>query len=372
MQNAATTTTDQGKTLGQSLRTFFTLTPPKVKPQIVVLFCRQLASFVHVGIPVTTAMQAFAEQAPTERLRETYNDVLQSLERGQRLSDAFARHPLVFPEIVTDMVRSAEVTGNLEQVLRQAARHIERDASARQRIRAAMTYPVIIATLAVVISIGMVVFVLPQFRDLYNSLGVSLPGLLRFLLGVSAYFSDHGLFIASGVLLALLLLGYWARTPRGRYRLDSLVLRLPIFGALVRASTTERFTRTLGDMLAAGVPISQAYPVVVANVRNRVHRSAVARVGSSLAAGAGISTPLADTGVFAPAVVQMVRVGEETGHLDENLQECAEMHEQELEYRIKRMTSFLEPALIVFVGLMVGFVAVSMVTSIYSLAGGFK
>jgi type IV pilus assembly protein PilC len=371
MQRVTTSSPPKTERTG-GLRAFLKFQPPKPKPQVIVMFCKQLSSFVRVGIPVTTAIQAFAEQAPKKSLRRTYLAVVSDLERGMRLSAAFAAHPLVFPSIVTDMVRSAEVTGNLETVLRQAAKHIEREASARRKIRSAMIYPVIVATMAVIIALGIILFVLPAFTDLYTGLGVKQPGLLVFLLGVSRYMKAHYLFILLGVLAAVLLFGMWVRTPRGRYALDGFLLKMPLLGPMVQASTTERFTRALGDMLVAGVPIGQAYPVVVATVRNRVHRTALAAVGSSMAAGQGISYPLQQTGVFKSSVIQMIRVGEETGHMDENLQECADMHEEELDYRIKRMTSFLEPALIVFVGLMVGFIAVTLITSIYSLAGGFK
>ena len=376
MQRSATTATGTA-TYGapparSALRTFLTLHPAKVKPSEVVLFCRQLASFVRVGIPVTTAIHTFAEQATSKRMREACASLVEILGRGGRLSEGMAAHPLAFPAIVVDMVRSAEATGNLDVVLVQAARHIEREASARQKIRAAMTYPTIIAGLAVVISLGMVIFVLPQFRDLYRSLNVSMPGLLVGILNFSGYVGDHLLMIAAGLLLLVLAAGWWLRTPRGRYALDGLMLRLPLIAPLVRASTTERFCRTLGDMLGAGVPISQTYGVVIDNVRNRVFKAALTTVGPAMAAGEGFYRPLRATGVFSPAVIQMIRVGEETGHLDQNLAECADMHEEELDYRIKRMTAILEPALILLVGLIVGFVAVSMVTSIYSLVGNYR
>lgn len=358
--------------LAASLHAFFTFQPPKPKSQVIVLFCKQLASFVRVGIPITDALRAFAEQAPNKRLRETYSTVVSDLERGVRLSAAFGAHPLIFPTIVTDMVRSAEMTGNLTQVLRQAAKHIEREAAARRKIKSAMTYPSIIAVLAVVITIGITLFVLPEFAALYASLGVKPPGILSAMLGISTYIKGHGFLIALGVLVAIVVVGTWVRTERGRMVRDGLLLKLPLIGPMVRASTTERFTRALGDMLTAGVPIAQAYAVVVGTVRNRVHRNALNAVGASMAAGQGISHPLQRTGVFTSSVIQMIRVGEETGHMDENLQECADIHEDELDYRIKRMTAFLEPALIVFVGCMVGFVAVTIFTSIYSLAGGVK
>jgi type IV pilus assembly protein PilC len=361
------------RTAKQALRDFLTYSPSqKIKAQEIILFCRQLASFVRVGIPVTTAIKTFAEQATTTALRQVYTNVVTDLDRGIRISDSLARYPQAFPAILVDMIRSAEVSGNLEQVLRQAAKHIERERQARQKIRSAMTYPVIIASVAIVVAVGIVVFVLPQFKTLYASLNAPTPGIMQGLLGLSAFIQSHALILVAIILAIVVGFGFWMRTEEGRYRRDAFLLRLPFLSAMIRAATTERFCRTLGDMLAAGVPISQTYSVVLGNVRNRVYRGALSRVGPALAAGRGIYRPLQETSVFAPAVVQMIRVGEETGHLDANLVECADMYEEELDFRIKKMTSILEPALIVFVGLIVGFVAVTMITSIYSLASGFK
>jgi type IV pilus assembly protein PilC len=374
MQRSAVATTPvPNKGLGSSIRAFLTFTPSgKVKPQVIILFCRQLSSFVRVGVPVTAAIETFAEQATNNRLRAAYTAVVADLQKGMRLSDAFAARPLVFPTILCDMVRSAEITGNLDNVLKQAAKHIEREEGARKKIKAAMMYPAIIMSFALVISVGILVFILPKFKDLYAGLGVKTPGLLNAMLDFSAYVNAHGLFIAAGVLAAVVFLGVGLRTPRGRYLLHATLLKLPIIASLIRTSMTERFCRTLGDMLGAGVPISQTYAVVIAGVRNRVYRQALEGVGPAMAAGQGMYRPLKQAGVFAPAVIQMFRVGEETGHLDTNLTEAADMYEEELDYRIKRLTAFLEPAMIVFVGLIVGFIAVTLVTSIYSLAGGFK
>lgn len=357
---------------GEAIRAFLTYSPSKAKPQVIILFCRQFASFVRVGVPVTTAIATFAEQATSNLLRDTYKAVLSDVQNGIRLSDAFAAHPRVFPRIIPDMVRSAEVTGNLDVVLRQAAKHIEREASARNKVKAALTYPIIIFSFAIVITIGIVVFVLPKFRDLYSSLGVKTPGILDALLNFSGFISDHALLIAVGILVAIVLFIVWVRTESGHYVMDAALLRIPIVRQLLGASMTERFCRTLGDMLAAGVPISQTYAVVIESVRNRVYRRELEKVGPALAAGQGMYQPLHQAGVFPAAVVQLVRVGEETGHLDSNLAEAADMYEEELDYRIKRLTAFLEPAMIVFVGLIVGFVAVTLITSIYSLAGGYK
>jgi type IV pilus assembly protein PilC len=357
---------------GESIRAFLTFTPRRAKPQVVVLFCRQLASFVRVGVPVTTAIRTFAEQATSNLLRTTYYAIASDLQRGVRLSDAIAVHPQVFPRIVADMVRSAEATGNLDAVLMQAARHIEREASARAKIRAAMTYPLIIFTFALVVATGIVVFVLPKFRDLYKSLGVATPGILNALLDFSAFVTGHTLLIVLSILLAVVLIGVWVRTEDGHFFVDRLLLKIPVINALLRASMTEQFCRTLADMLGAGVPISQTYAVTMNNVRNRVFQRALARMGPAIASGQGIYRPLQQSHVFAPAVIQLIRVGEETGHLDANIAEAAVMYEEEIDYRIKRLTAVVEPAMIVFVGLIVGFVAITLITSIYSLAGGFK
>jgi type IV pilus assembly protein PilC len=370
---AAAATGVPGRSFKDSLKTFVTYTPSgKVKPQVTTLFCRQLASFVRVGVPVTTAIETFAEQATNVRLREVYTTVVADLQKGMRLSDAFAAHPLVFPRIVSDMVRSAEITGTLDVVLKQAARHIEREASARQKIKAAMMYPLIIMGFALVLTVGIVVVILPEFSVLYASLGVRTPGLLNAMLALSSFIRDHALLILLGILLSVVGAGVGLRTARGKYFLDAMLLKIPIISSMIRTAMTERFCRTLGDMLAAGVPISQTYAVVIHNIRNRVFKQTLRGVGPALAAGQGMYRPLQQSGVFAPAVIQMFRVGEETGHLDTNLIEAADMYEEELDYRIKRLTAFLEPAMIVFVGAIVGFVAVTLITSIYSLAGGFK
>ena len=357
----------------QSLKEFFTYqSSKKVKPHVTMLFCRQLASFVRVGVPVATAIETFAEQANNAKLRAVYLEVVADIQKGVRLSDAFAAHPQVFPRIVSDMVRSAEVTGDLDLVLKQAARHIEREAAAKQRVRAALAYPMVIASFAVVLTVGIVLFVLPKFTELYSSLGVPVPGLLATLLHFSSFIRTHILVILLVLLAVIVLLGIAWRTDRGRYTADRVLLSLPVIAPLIRTSMVERFCRTLGDMLGASVPISQTYGVVIGNVRNRVYRKTLETVGPAMASGQGLYRPLQQSGVFPPAVIQMFRVGEETGHLDTNLTEAADMYEDELDYRLKRLTALLEPAMIIFVGLIVGFIAVTLITSIYSLAGSYK
>jgi type IV pilus assembly protein PilC len=278
----------------------------------------------------------------------------------------------VFPALMVDMVRAAEVSGDLDAVLGQAGRHIEREAAARRRIRAAMTYPAVVLAMAMLIAVGMVAFVMPQFRDLFREYHAGLPAAVRLMLGVSDALRDHAVMIALGALVAVLVLGRVLRTDSGGMARDRLVLRLPLVGRMARAAAVERFCRTLSDMLVAGVPITQIFPVIIATTGNRVYRRALRDVAAQMTVGDGFSRPLRSTGLFPPMVTQMIRVGEETGTLDVHLAEASQMYGEELEYRIKRLTAVAEPVLIVGVATMVGFLAVSMVSAIYSLAGAVR
>lgn len=192
------------------------------------------------------------------------------------------------------------------------------------------------------------------------------------MLNLSSFISANVWTLVLVIVIVIVAIAVWVRTEPGRYVLNSVLVKLPGIAPLIQASMIEGFCRNLGNMLSAGVPIGQTYDVVISNVRNRVYRRTLQRVGPSLAAGEGIYRPLQASGIFPGAVIQMFRVGEETGTLDASLVEAADMYENELDYRLKRLTALLEPAMVVFVGLMVGFVAVTLITSIYSLAGGFN
>ncbi len=343
-----------------------------VPAEQIVMFCRQLATFVRVGIPVVTAVITIGGQSGSARVRAACSTMVADLERGAPLSEALAAHPIVFPALMVDMVHAAEVSGHLDAALGQAARHIEREAAARRRIRAAMTYPAVVLGMAVLIAAGMVAFVLPQFRDLFGEYHAQLPAVVRFLLGLSDLLRGHAVEILLGALVAVLVLGRALRTETGRMARDRVVLRLPLVGGMARAAAVERFCRTLSDMLVAGVPITQILPVIISATSNRVYRRALRDVAAQMTVGDGFSRPLRRTGLFPPMVTQMIRVGEETGTLDVHLAEASQMYGDELEYRIKRLTAVAEPALVVGVAGMVGFLAVTMVTAIYSLAGAIR
>jgi type IV pilus assembly protein PilC len=344
----------------------------KVKAQEVIMFCRQLATFVRVGIPITTALETIAEGTANPRMRNACAGMVADLERGSLLSTAMARHPAVLPPLLPDLVRAAEMTGHLDDVLLRAAAHFEREAEAKRKIRAALTYPTIVFLMALAVAAGLVLFVLPKFRDLFTEFNAKIPGLAAFLLDLSAFIGDHAVSILIGILVVVLGGGYLARRDTGRLRLAQTLLHVPVIAPMLRAVAVERFCRSLSDMLSAGVPVGTSFGVVIDSTRNPVYRRALTTVGSEVAAGESFSRALKRTGVFPPMVTQMVRVGEDTGTLDEHLAVTARMYDDELDYRLKRLTSIVEPVMIISVGVLVGIVAVSLVQAIYGFVSAIK
>ena len=313
----------------------------KVKLQEIVVFCRQLSTFVRVGVPLTSALETIAEGAASKRM-------------------------------LADLLRASEMTGHIDEVLIRSADHFERELETRTKIRGALMYPAIVLCMALAVGAGLVIFVLPQFRELFAEYGAKLPALPAALLGFSTFVGTNIAWILLGLLAVILGGGYYLRTERGRMQSNRVLLRLPAVGEMMRAASIERFCRALSDTLAAGVPVSTSFSVVVESTRNPVYRRALRDVGAQVAIGESFSRSLRQTSLFPPLVVQMVRVGEETGTLDEHLAETAKLYDSELDNRLKRLTAVVEPLLIVSVGSIVGLVAISLIQSIYGFASAFK
>jgi type IV pilus assembly protein PilC len=344
----------------------------KVRLQEVMVFCRQLSTFVRVGIPLTTALETIAEGTGNKRMRRACASMLADLERGGLLSSALARHPNVFPPVLADLIRASELTGHIDETLLRSADHFERELQTKTRIRGALMYPAIVFCMALAVATGLVVFVLPQFRVLFEQYGAKLPPLASALLNLSAFITGNAVWILVGVLVAFLGIGYYVRTEGGKFRFNQALLRAPAIGAMMRAASIERFCRALSDTLSAGVPVGTSFSVVVESTRNPVYRRALREVGAQVAIGESFSRSLRRTSLFPPLVVQMVKVGEETGTLDQHLAETARMYDSELDTRLKRLTSIVEPILIISVGTIVGLVAISLIQAIYGFASAFK
>jgi type IV pilus assembly protein PilC len=345
----------------------FEITKKGVPRQEIMHLSRQLAAFIRSGVPILDAIQVIADETGNTSLRGILTDISDALRGGEPLSAAIAAHGHVFPRFYVDMIRAAELTGRLDVVLDQLSLYIERDLEARQKIRSAMAYPLIIVVLSVVVIVILAAFVLPRFKQFFESLHARLPLPTRMLLAMSSFVENWWWAIIGVVLVAGLALYGFLKTEAGRKIRDRIFLGLPVVGDVVLFSIVERFCRILGALVQAGVPLPDAMEVVSEGTNNRIFESGLTTVREAMLEGEGIAKPIARTDLFPSAVVQMMRVGEETGTLDQQLELSASFYERELSYKIKRLTTYFEPAVILAVGLIVGFVAVAVVSAMYGI-----
>ena len=343
------------------------LSAPRVKREEIMHLSRQLGAFIRAGLPLIDAVHTLGEEARNSSVRTMMAQVEEGLRAGEKLSDCFDRHPKIFPEFYRGILRSAELTGQLDTVLEQLAKYLERDLEARRKIKSAMIYPMMIAGMSVVTVAVLAGFVLPRFKVFFASLHAQLPLPTRMLLAVTDFLTQWWWALLIG--LAAVALGMFGalRTERGRYVRDRVFLALPVLGHTIQFALVERFCRILSSMVSAGVALPEALRVATESLRNLVFMRALSGVGESMMEGEGLAHPLAATGLFPPTAARMMRVGEETGTLDTQLEVTARYYEGELDYKLKKLTALFEPAVIIVMGLVVGFVAVALVSAMYGI-----
>ncbi|MFG2038623.1 type II secretion system F family protein [Dactylosporangium sp. NPDC048998] len=343
------------------------LSPPRVKREEVMHLSRQLGAFVRAGLPLIEAVRAIGEEATNSSIRRMMSEVEEGLRAGERLSDCFDRHPKIFPEFYRGILRSAELTGQLDTVLEQLAKYLERDLEAKRKIKAAAIYPSMIALMSLVTVVVLASFVLPRFKVFFAGLHAELPLPTRILMAITDFFMQWWWAVLAGLAVIAVSIYLTLRTEGGRYARDRLVLRLPVIGAAVRFALVERFCRILSSMASAGVALPEALRVATESLRNLVFMRSLAQVGEAMLEGEGLAQPLSSTGLFPATAARMIRVGEETGTLDIQLEVTARYYEGELDYKLKKVTALFEPAVIIVMGLIVGFVAVALVSAMYGI-----
>ena len=345
----------------------FELTPKKVKPVELGNFARQMAAFISAGLPLTDALAIIEEEAESKTLRKVVREVAESLRFGESFSDAMAAHTDAFPPFFMSVLRSAEATGELDVVLRQLALYIERDMEAKRQIRSALVYPGLVTLLAIVTIVVMTAFVLPRFETFFESFNAELPLPTRMLLNTTAFLTTWWVLIVGSLVALVIAVMGGVRTGGGRLLKDRFLLRVPVLGDVVRFSVIERFCRVLTAMLEAGVPIPEALRLASDGANNMVYERSLKVARTEMLEGDGISRPLTRTQLFPRTVTSMVRVGEETGTLDDQLKVVAAYYENELQYKLKKLTNLFEPLVVILVGVFVGFVAVALVSAMYGI-----
>jgi type IV pilus assembly protein PilC len=348
------------------------LSSPRVKREEIMHLSRQLGAFIRAGLPLIEAVRMLGEESENSTIRKMMVEIEVGLRHGERLSDCMDRHPKVFPEFYRGILRSAELTGQLDTVLDQLAKYLERDLEAQRKIKSASIYPAAIGLMSLVTVVVLSWFVLPKFKGFFSSLDAKLPLSTRMLLALTDFMLEWWWAVLSGVALIALIVFVVLRFEGGRYLRDRLLLRMPVVGKTIQFALVERFCRVMSSMAGAGVPLPEALRVATQSLRNRVFVRSLANVGAAMLEGQGLSEPLARTGLFPGTASRMIRVGEETGTLDAQLEVTARYYESELDYKIKKLTSLFEPAVIIAMGGVVGFVAIALVQAMYGVFNQVK
>jgi type IV pilus assembly protein PilC len=346
----------------RELPTFF-----RVSTADLVLFSRQLSTFIKVGVPITDAIKLLQDASGSGAFRAALEDICEDLDAGEAFSTSIQHHPNVFNQLYVDMVRAAEYSGTLDRVLAQVASYLQRQDTAIKKLRSAMIYPAVILMLAIAVCTILIVFVLPNFVSIFHEFKAQLPLPTRILLAVGVFAQAWRLEIVAGLFVVIVAILVFMRSRPGRIFWDYALLRLPVLGSIVTYGIIERFTRTLSTMLRAGIPISSTFDVAIAASGNIKYRRGLESVKQRMVTGDGFSVPLEATGLFAPMMIRMIRVGEETGTLDSSLEQIADFLSEEMDYKVRNMIALMEPALVIAVGGAVGFVAVSVILPMYGL-----
>jgi type IV pilus assembly protein PilC len=339
-----------------------------IKPKDITIFSRQFSTMINAGLSLTKCLTILGQQTESDGLRVVIAQVGKDVEAGQSLSDSMAKHVKVFPPIFTNMVRAGETGGVLDEVLGRVADHFESEQALKGKIKSAMTYPLAMGGLVLLILIAMMVFVVPVFQKMFATMGGQLPLPTQVLVDISEGSRGlPGVFTVLGVIGVTLLFRWWKATESGRFIWDSIRLRMPVFGPLVRKIALSKFTRTFGTLVSAGVPILSALEIVGSTSGNAVVEGAVKKVRSAIKEGETIAKPLAESPVFPSMLVQMIAVGEETGALDAMLNKIADFYEEEVSTAVDGLTSLIEPLMMASMGLIVGFIVIALYMPMFNI-----
>ena len=346
----------------------------KVKPKILMIFTRQLATLIDSGLPLLRGLNVLAKQERDSVLKNTINKLADSVQSGGTFSDGLAQHPFIFNDLYVNMVKAGELGGVLELVLGRLAEFQEKAAKIKNKVIAAMVYPLIVITMATAIMGFLLVFIVPKFEGIFHDMlgDKPLPTITTFVINVSRLVQSHWL-VLIGLLIAVVA-GYRFvnRTAPGRSAIDRIKLRLPLFGDVIRKTAISRFSRTLGTLVTSGVPILQALNITRETAGNAVIANAISQVHERVKEGESIVQPLEASGAFPPMVVSMIDVGEETGQLPEMLLKAADVYDDEVDNAVAGMTAALEPIMIVFLAVIVGTIVIALFMPLISIIQGLN
>jgi len=344
----------------------------KISEQEIVIFTRQFATMIEAGLPLVQCLDILARQTENKEFAKVIGQVKTDVESGDSFADALRKHPKVYSDFYVNMVEAGEAGGILDTILARLAAYLEKAAALKSQVKSAMIYPAVIIGIAIVVVVFLLLYVIPVFADMFSSFGGTLPAPTRFVMFLSDLVKDYILYVIPLIFVAIWLFKRFYRTPKGKLMVDTLVLKLPVFGPLVQKVAVAKFTRTLGTLVSSGVPIIDGLEITARTAGNKVVEGAVLSIIISIKEGQTIAEPLSRQAIFPPMVVQMIEVGENAGALDSMLNKIADFYDQEVDTAVAALTKLMEPMLMVFLGTIIGGMVVAMYLPIFKLAGAIE
>jgi type IV pilus assembly protein PilC len=342
---------------------------PKVKEHDVIIFARQFSTMIDAGLPIIQCLDILYAQQSNVTFQKLLKNIKESVEGGATLAEALKKFPKQFDNLFVNMIAAGEAGGILDAILRRLAAYMEKTAKLKAQVKGAMTYPIVTLIIAVVVLAVILVFVIPVFEEMFADFGGELPAPTQIVVAMSDMVKTKIVYIIVGLILFVIAFKKFHSTQKGRDVVDDLLLKIPVFGQLLRKVAVAKFTRTMGTMLASGVAILEALDIVAKTAGNRTVEKAIYNVRSGIAEGRTMADPLGESGVFPPMVCQMIGVGESTGALDAMLEKIADFYDEEVDQAVENLTALIEPFMLVFLGVTIGGLVVAMYLPIFKMAG---
>jgi type IV pilus assembly protein PilC len=342
---------------------------PKVTQKDIILFCRQFSTMIDAGLPIIQCMDILHSQQENVTFKKMLKRIKDQVESGSTLADSLKKYPNQFDDLFVNMVAAGEAGGILDTILRRLSAYMEKSAKLKSQVKGAMTYPIVTMVIAVAVVAIILVFVIPVFQEMFADMGGTLPTPTLIVVAMSEFVKSKIHWIIIGLIIFIYAFKKYYKTEKGRKTFDATILRLPVFGILIRKVAVAKFTRTMGTMLSSGVAILEALDIVAKTAGNKSVEKAIYSVRSGISEGRTMADPLAESGVFPPMVCQMISVGESTGALDAMLQKIADFYEEEVDQAVDNMTALIEPFMLVFLGVVIGGLVISMYLPVFKMAG---
>jgi type IV pilus assembly protein PilC len=344
----------------------------KVKIKDIALFCRQLYTMLNAGVTLINCLDILKLQTESKKMRSIIAQVHEDVQKGMSFSEALQEHSKIFPEILINMVRAGEVSGNMDTIMDRMAIHFEKENSIRNKIQGSLAYPMFLGGLTIIVVIFMITFVLPTFVSIFSDSGVQLPGLTRALISFSEFIKNYWYILIGAIVVVLYFTSKFAASEKGKMFFDTAIMKIPVVKGAIQKIYTSRFTRTLSTLMSSGIPLIQALEAVSKVVGNKPVEKAILASIDDVRKGINLSIPIKNMGLFPPMVYYMISIGEESGSIDDLLERTAIFYDDELEESIKKMMSLIEPSMIVFMAFIIGLVVIAIALPMFDMINTVK